>query len=123
MKTTNKPMMIQDALNAKRRELIQHIRAQTTQLSIQNVEPDPTDQVQDMNQRDQAAGIAARLSDALAQVERSLNEISGGTYGICVDCGEPIAERRLKAIPWTSHCLQCQELLESQNGLINRKAA
>ena len=27
----------------------------------------------------------------------------------CKDCGEPIAEARLKAIPWTRSCIACKE--------------
>ena len=30
-------------------------------------------------------------------------------YGICEDCGEPIATRRLDAIPWARVCVKCQE--------------
>jgi DnaK suppressor protein len=30
-------------------------------------------------------------------------------YGVCRDCGEPIAEARLTAIPWTRVCIACKE--------------
>ena len=32
-----------------------------------------------------------------------------GTYGICRDCGEPVAPGRLNAIPWTRVCIECKE--------------
>jgi len=32
-----------------------------------------------------------------------------GTYGMCRDCGEPIAPARLNAIPWTRVCITCKE--------------
>ena len=36
-------------------------------------------------------------------------KIEKGTYGMCRDCGEPIAPARLNAIPWTRVCITCKE--------------
>jgi DnaK suppressor protein len=30
-----------------------------------------------------------------------------GSYGICRECGKPIDEARLKAIPWSRLCISC----------------
>ena len=110
-----------EVLETKRRELFSEIRSQTAQLSIDQSEHDPTDQVQSMSRRDQAAGFVGRLSRVLAQVEKSLEAISDGSYGLCLDCGEPIADRRLKAMPWATHCLRCQEMLETQQPVEMRR--
>ena len=32
-----------------------------------------------------------------------------GTYGVCRDCGDPIAAARLQAIPWTRVCIGCKQ--------------
>ena len=67
---------------------------------------------------DQAAGnnevhIQLRLkqTDAkiLQAIEEALKRIDKGTFGICRDCGEPIAPARLTAIPWTRVCIACKE--------------
>jgi DnaK suppressor protein len=67
---------------------------------------------------DQASGnnevhIALRLrqTDAkiLQAIEEALSRIEKGTYGMCRDCGEPIADVRLHAIPWTRVCRACKE--------------
>jgi DnaK suppressor protein len=52
----------------------------------------------------------------LRLVEAALERISNGSFGICVGCGEEIQIRRLKALPWTQFCLQCQEELEQEVG-------
>src|SRR5215217_8300348 len=58
---------------------------------------------------DQAAGynevhiqLKLKQTDAkiLQAIEGALLRIEEGSYGICRDCGEPIAEARLTAIPW-----------------------
>jgi len=67
---------------------------------------------------DQASGnnevhIALRLrqTDAkiLQAIEEALLRIEHGTYGVCRDCGNAIAEARLNAIPWTRVCISCKE--------------
>ena len=42
-------------------------------------------------------------------LEEALWRIEKGTYGVCRDCGEPIAPARLRAIPWTRVCITCKE--------------
>ena len=67
---------------------------------------------------DQASGnnevhiqLKLKQTDAkiLTAIEEALARIDKGSYGICRDCGEPIAELRLQAIPWTRVCISCKE--------------
>jgi DnaK suppressor protein len=71
---------------------------------------------------DQASGtnevhiqLRLRQTDAkiLQAIEEALERIEKGTYGVCRDCGEPIAEARLNAIPWTRMCIHCKERQKS----------
>jgi RNA polymerase-binding protein DksA len=48
----------------------------------------------------------------LRDIEGALERIEEGTYGICVNCGKPIAEERLSAIPWAMYCIDCKRLQE-----------
>ncbi len=43
----------------------------------------------------------------IQQIEAALERISGGTYGTCAKCGEPIDPRRLKALPTARTCISC----------------
>ena len=67
---------------------------------------------------DQASGnnevhiqLKLKQTDAkiLQAIEEALQRMDKGTYGICRDCGEPIAPARLNAIPWTRVCVTCKE--------------
>lgn len=42
-------------------------------------------------------------------IRAALRRITDGSYGICARCGEPIAEGRLNALPWTSLCRTCTQ--------------
>ena len=44
----------------------------------------------------------------LAAIDGALARISAGTFGICRNCRQPIAEERLEAIPWTTLCIECK---------------
>ena len=57
----------------------------------------------------------------LQMVESALSRIHEGTFGQCISCGEDINPKRLDAVPWTRHCIQCQEKLE--NGLLEHSGA
>jgi DnaK suppressor protein len=62
-----------------------------------------TEAVERINQTGTARHIAAMLGD----VERALEKIDDGTYGVCDRCGSPIGEERLAARPWSVLCLSC----------------
>ena len=48
----------------------------------------------------------------LQMVDGALDRIREGTFGECISCGEEINAKRLEAVPWTRHCIGCQEKLE-----------
>ena len=48
----------------------------------------------------------------LQMVDGALNRIREGTFGECIACGDEINPKRLEAVPWTRHCIACQEKLE-----------
>lgn len=50
----------------------------------------------------------------LAQIERALESIEKKKYGICDDCEEAIAEKRLLANPYVTVCISCAEEREAE---------
>ena len=48
----------------------------------------------------------------LQMVESALSRIREGSFGACISCGKEINPKRLEAVPWTRHCIECQEKLE-----------
>jgi DnaK suppressor protein len=48
----------------------------------------------------------------LAMVEGALDRMRQGEFGECISCGKEINAKRLEAVPWTRHCIECQEKLE-----------
>lgn len=100
-------------LENKRNELVHSIRSVTAELIIGEGEHDVLDQVQSMGRRDQAVTILDAMTHTLSDVDAALLAVKEGSYGICIECEEPIALKRLETIPWASHCIRCQEALEN----------
>jgi DnaK suppressor protein len=48
----------------------------------------------------------------LQMVEGALSRMREGEFGECISCGKEIDPKRLEAVPWTRHCIECQEKLE-----------
>jgi DnaK suppressor protein len=48
-----------------------------------------------------------RLQVVLADIDRAEVKLQEGTYGVCDDCGTPIAAARLEARPWSTRCVDC----------------
>ncbi|KQT10835.1 TraR/DksA family transcriptional regulator [Ramlibacter sp. Leaf400] len=78
-----------------------------------------TDEVTDFKALAQEAALAAVDDAQAAQAVAELHEVQAarqrmdaGHYGTCVDCGEPIALRRLEALPATPWCAGCRQLHE-----------
>ena len=57
-------------------------------------------------------------ADKLKQIDRALEKIENGSYGICEGTGKPIPEERLRAVPWTPYSIEYAESLEKTK---NRK--
>ena|ERR1700722_8181506 len=48
----------------------------------------------------------------LQKVDTALARLSQGSFGDCIHCGKEINAKRLEAVPWTRHCVRCQEKIE-----------
>jgi DnaK suppressor protein len=52
--------------------------------------------------------LVRSLRDTLRDVEHALDRMDAGTYGTCDNCGRPIADERLDALPAARLCLDCK---------------
>jgi RNA polymerase-binding protein DksA len=43
------------------------------------------------------------------QIDKALLSIKENAYGTCQKCGNPIAEKRLEAVPYVTLCIKCAE--------------
>lgn len=58
-------------------------------------------------ERAQVAAVQAQVQRHLADLDRALEQLAGGTYGSCETCGSAIAPERLAVRPAARRCLPC----------------
>jgi len=60
--------------------------------------------------------LVSNEQDVLYEIEEALKRIEEGSYGDCLECAKKINLQRLKAVPYATYCVTCQEKKESGRG-------
>lgn len=68
----------------------------------------PAEAASDAEMREHDLRLQTRAKERIEHIERALQAIREGTYGVCVACGQPIPEGRLRAMPDAERCVPCQ---------------
>ena len=79
-------------------------------------EIDEADVSSELTEADREEALAEAAGGRRLEALAALARLDAGTYGICVDCGEQIAEERLLFRPEAARCLNCQQLHEDREG-------
>lgn len=53
--------------------------------------------------------------EQLFLIDEALKRIEESNYGICQMCQKNISKKRLDAVPWSPHCIECQEKAEEES--------
>jgi RNA polymerase-binding transcription factor len=64
-------------------------------------------------QEDLEFALVQMKSETLNKINDALGRLEQGNYGNCFDCGEEIAEKRLRALPFAVRCKDCEEAREN----------
>lgn len=102
---------VREKLLQQKQELLARaakVRADITR-SSGPLDKDFAEQVVQMENDAVLAGIGEATAAELAQINRALAQIEQGSYGICSQCGKPIGERRLQALPYSDRCITCAD--------------
>ena len=112
----------------KQRERLEELRAELVRI-VEGLEEDQQDRAEsegdmtendsgDMSQslftREMDATVEQTMEKRLESVDRALQKIEEGTYGICDDTGEPIPRGRLEAMPEAIYTVEAQQRRERE---------
>jgi DnaK suppressor protein len=64
-------------------------------------------------QEDLEFALVQMKSETLNKINDALARLEQGDYGYCFDCGDEIAEKRLRALPFAVRCKDCEEARET----------
>ena len=82
--------------------------------AVAAIEPGGDIYDQASSERDRELGLLLgdREREKIHSIDEALLRINDGDYGICEECDEDIPLGRLKAMPFTRHCVKCKTDLE-----------
>jgi RNA polymerase-binding transcription factor len=104
-------------LREKQLELGDKLRKLRSTLPVERAEVrDAEEQRMDEFVRDMDFALLEMESATLQRIDEALLRLEKGTYGVCASCGEPVAEARLRAVPFANLCRACQEEEEEREG-------
>ncbi len=83
---------------------------------------DAIDAALDCAQDEINSQLAEVESRELAQIEKALERMRNGTYGVCEVTGKPIPLARLQALPYATMCVEAQRELERHGSLDHASA-
>lgn len=95
----------------KRDELLAEVKRGPEALATNIQSPDAVEFAIKAAEQDLTARTADLRSRVLKEIDRALERVARGNYGVCESCGEDISQARLKALPWARYCVRCQELI------------
>ena len=77
-------------------------------------ETDTGDMSQSIFDREMDASVEEGIERRLGEVERALQKVEEGTYGVCDDTGEEIPRGRLEAVPEAIRTVEAQQRFERE---------
>lgn len=107
-----------DAKSKILQEVTQKVRSESNTLKFEI--GDIYDVASNERERELSLTLGDRDREKLAEIEDALERIRLGTYGECEECGEPVAEDRLRALPFTRVCVECQSRNEKEQRIKGR---
>lgn len=106
----------QDQLLARQAELRQYLQQAAGVGKVDSDQPYEVLDFKDVAAEDSQAAVTEVATEKAARelrdIAAALRRIDEGEYGLCEDCGDPVDERRLLALPATRYCTSCQSVHE-----------
>ena len=108
---------LRQMLEDRRRELMTEVQGRIRDVRADgNKERDVLDQGESSEvdiQDDIEFALIQMKSETLNKINEALRRLEEGTYGNCFECGDEIAEARLRALPFAVRCKDCEEAREN----------
>ncbi len=83
---------------------------------LSHVDQHPGDTASELTDADSQNAMLDNSAEHRLEIEAALVRIEDGSYGTCVDCGQPIPEARLEVRPEAARCVADQEKAEAAAG-------
>ena len=105
------PQGLMERLEAKREELTSRLERITANVR-RSLDSDSEERAKELADSEVVDALGNEAREEINKITRALARMESGDYGLCADCGSPIADGRIEAYPYAEECIDCAELDE-----------
>ena len=102
---------LRQRLEKKKAELTVRLERITANLR-RGYEADSKERAQQFENNEVVDALGNEAREEIAKISAALRRMDSGDYGLCIECGDEIAESRLDAYPYADECIDCAEFDE-----------
>ena len=102
------------------KEIAKSVKSGTETTASSEPSGDIYDQASSERDRELGLLLGDRDREKLHSIDEAIMRIDEGEYGVCEECDEEIPLGRLKAMPFTRHCVKCKSDLEKMQAQTKR---
>jgi len=107
----NWPENLRRDLERKRAELNNRLERITANVR-RSLDSDSEERAKQLEDSEVVDALGNEAREELKKITIALAKIDAGNYGLCLECGEPIARNRIEAHPYAEKCIDCAKLDE-----------
>ena len=93
------------------REAADHLSAgakEAAERELSSADQHPAELATETMERELDQTVVMHAVEEIAEIDTALRKLGEGTYGLCEECGNPISEARLEAMPAARYCMDDQ---------------
>lgn len=106
---------LRQLLEARRKQLTVEMQGMMRDVRAGRAEEraaDEQDVAESYQRSDVDLAVVQMKAETVARIDAALRRVEAGTYGRCVECEDPIAFERLRALPFALRCTSCEQSRE-----------
>jgi len=91
--------------------------AEAAQRELSSADQHPAELATETIERELDQSVVHAAKAEMLECDAAMQRLDSGRYGVCEECGKPISEERLEALPFARYCLEDQsKLARRRNG-------
>ena len=107
----NRPDDLRAILVQKKEELDSR-RARITSNVRRGLDTDSEERATQLEDNAVVDALGNEAREEIDKISAALRRIDSGEYGLCIECGEPVGESRIRAYPYAKECIDCATIEE-----------
>ncbi len=107
----SRPAELRKQLEQHKAELVERVNKIKADIS-KGLDADFAEQATQLENQEVLDALANEGTAELSQINAALQRLDDGTYGVCTECGQAIAQGRLEARAYVSECITCASKAE-----------